>query len=130
VRLLDLDLSHFQNNGRENNFPDQPIAFLDKPKRQQQGGHASIIDGIRLCFRYAYSDLAELESRLQEADAAGARFKLVVTDGVFSMDGYLANLPGICDLARGPAERSGDRPAPVPGRGDGRAGLGTLGVKL
>jgi glycine C-acetyltransferase len=65
--------------------------------------HASIIDGIRLCkakrFRYANSDMAELESRLKEADAAGARFKLVVTDGVFSMDGYLANLPGICDLA-------------------------------
>ena len=63
--------------------------------------HASLIDGIRLCkaqrFRYANSDMAELELRLQEA--AGARFKLVVTDGVFSMDGYLANLPGICDLA-------------------------------
>jgi len=65
--------------------------------------HASIIDGIRLCkarrYRYANSDLADLEARLKEADAAGARFKLVVTDGVFSMDGYLANLPGICDLA-------------------------------
>jgi glycine C-acetyltransferase len=65
--------------------------------------HASIIDGIRLCkakrFRYANSDMADLEARLKEADAAGARFKLVVTDGVFSMDGYLANLPGICDLA-------------------------------
>ena len=63
--------------------------------------HASLIDGIRLCkaqrFRYANSDMAELELRLQEA--AGARFKLVVTDGVFSMDGYLANLPAICDLA-------------------------------
>jgi glycine C-acetyltransferase len=65
--------------------------------------HASIIDGIRLCkarrLRYANSDLAELETQLKAADAAGARFKLVVTDGVFSMDGYLANLPGICDLA-------------------------------
>lgn len=65
--------------------------------------HASIIDGIRLCkarrYRYANSDMADLETRLKEADAAGARFKLVVTDGVFSMDGYLANLPGICDLA-------------------------------
>ena len=65
--------------------------------------HASIIDGIRLCkakrFRYANSDMGELESRLREADDAGARFKLVVTDGVFSMDGYLANLPAICDLA-------------------------------
>ena len=65
--------------------------------------HASIIDGIRLCkakrFRYANSDMADLEAQLKEADAAGARFKLVVTDGVFSMDGYLANLPGVCDLA-------------------------------
>jgi glycine C-acetyltransferase len=65
--------------------------------------HASIIDGIRLCkakrFRYANSDMADLEAQLKAADAAGARFKLVVTDGVFSMDGYLANLPGICDLA-------------------------------
>jgi glycine C-acetyltransferase len=65
--------------------------------------HASIIDGIRLCkaqrYRYANGDMAELEARLSEADAAGARFKLVVTDGVFSMDGYLAKLPEICDLA-------------------------------
>ncbi|HJW09097.1 MAG TPA: glycine C-acetyltransferase, partial [Holophagaceae bacterium] len=65
--------------------------------------HASIIDGIRLCkakrFRYANNDMADLEARLKEADAAGARFKLVVTDGVFSMDGYLANLPAVCDLA-------------------------------
>ncbi len=65
--------------------------------------HASIIDGIRLCkakrFRYANSDMADLEAKLLEAEAAGARFKLVVTDGVFSMDGYLANLPAICDLA-------------------------------
>ncbi|MBI3130385.1 MAG: glycine C-acetyltransferase [Acidobacteria bacterium] len=65
--------------------------------------HASIIDGIRLCkakrFRYANSDMADLEAKLQEADAAGARFKLVVTDGVFSMDGYIANLPAVCDLA-------------------------------
>jgi glycine C-acetyltransferase len=65
--------------------------------------HASIIDGIRLCkarrYRYANGDMADLEAKLAEADAAGARFKLVVTDGVFSMDGYLANLPAICDLA-------------------------------
>jgi glycine C-acetyltransferase len=65
--------------------------------------HASIIDGIRLCkaqrYRYANSDMADLELKLQEADAGGARFKLVVTDGVFSMDGYIANLPAICDLA-------------------------------
>ena len=65
--------------------------------------HASIIDGIRLCkakrYRYANSDMADLEAKLREAEAAGARFKLVVTDGVFSMDGYLANLPAICDVA-------------------------------
>ncbi len=65
--------------------------------------HASIIDGIRLCkaqrFRYANSDMADLEAQLQAADAAGARFKLVVTDGVFSMDGYIAKLGAICDLA-------------------------------
>ena len=65
--------------------------------------HASIIDGIRLCkarrYRYANGDMADLDARLREADAAGARFKLVVTDGVFSMDGYLANLPEICDIA-------------------------------
>ena len=65
--------------------------------------HASIIDGIRLCkakrFRYANGDLADLAAQLAAADTAGARFKLVVTDGVFSMDGYLAKLPAICDLA-------------------------------
>ena len=65
--------------------------------------HASIIDGIRLCkaqrYRYRNNDLADLEARLQEAAAAGARFKLIATDGVFSMDGTIANLRGICDLA-------------------------------
>ncbi|WP_347757651.1 glycine C-acetyltransferase [Agrococcus sp. ProA11] len=63
--------------------------------------HASIIDGIRLSkaarYRYANRDMAELESRLQEA--AGARRRLIVTDGVFSMDGYLAPLEAICNLA-------------------------------
>ncbi|MGF6809630.1 glycine C-acetyltransferase [Paraburkholderia sp. Clong3] len=65
--------------------------------------HASIIDGVRLSkakrFRYRNNDLGDLEARLQEADAAGARFKLIATDGVFSMDGIIANLAGICDLA-------------------------------
>ncbi|WP_286234292.1 glycine C-acetyltransferase [Thalassotalea sediminis] len=65
--------------------------------------HASIIDGVRLCkakrFRYANNDMNELENRLQEADAAGARFKLIATDGVFSMDGVIANLKAVCDLA-------------------------------
>ncbi|MDO4550326.1 MAG: glycine C-acetyltransferase [Planctomycetia bacterium] len=65
--------------------------------------HASIIDGVRLCkakrFRYKNNDMQDLEARLQEADAAGARIKLIATDGVFSMDGIIANLQGICDLA-------------------------------
>ena len=65
--------------------------------------HASIIDGVRLCkaqrFRYANRDLADLEKQLQAADTAEARFKLVVTDGVFSMDGFIAPLREICDLA-------------------------------
>ncbi|GAB5562673.1 MAG: glycine C-acetyltransferase [Synoicihabitans sp.] len=65
--------------------------------------HASIIDGVRLCkaqrYRYANRDLADLELQLQKADEAGARFKLIVTDGVFSMDGFIAPLREICDLA-------------------------------
>ncbi len=63
--------------------------------------HASIIDGIRLCkarrYRYANNDMGELEAKLNEAGAA--RFRLIVTDGVFSMDGTYANLPEMCDLA-------------------------------
>ncbi|MCW3481492.1 glycine C-acetyltransferase [Neisseriaceae bacterium JH1-16] len=65
--------------------------------------HASIIDGVRLCkaqrYRYKNNDMADLEAQLKAADEAGARFKLIVTDGVFSMDGIIANLKGICDLA-------------------------------
>lgn len=65
--------------------------------------HASIIDGIRLCkaqrYRYKNNDMADLEAKLKEADANKARFKMIATDGVFSMDGYIANLPAICDLA-------------------------------
>ena len=65
--------------------------------------HASIIDGIRLSkakrYRYLNNDMSDLEAKLQEADAAGARFKLITTDGVFSMDGYIARLDEICDLA-------------------------------
>lgn len=63
--------------------------------------HASIIDGIRLCkakrFRYQNNDMADLEEKLKEAD--GCRFKLIATDGVFSMDGVIANLKAVCDLA-------------------------------
>ncbi|MCB1133433.1 MAG: glycine C-acetyltransferase [Verrucomicrobiae bacterium] len=65
--------------------------------------HASIIDGVRLCkakrFRYANNDMADLETKLQEADAAGARFKLITTDGVFSMDGIIARLDEVHRLA-------------------------------
>ncbi|PLC54560.1 glycine C-acetyltransferase [Pollutimonas nitritireducens] len=65
--------------------------------------HASIIDGVRLCrakrYRYANNDMAELRAQLQAADAAGARHKLIATDGVFSMDGVIADLKSICDLA-------------------------------
>ena len=65
--------------------------------------HASIIDGVRLCkakkYRYKNSDMADLERQLIAADKAGARYKLITTDGVFSMDGYIARLDEICDLA-------------------------------
>jgi glycine C-acetyltransferase len=65
--------------------------------------HASIIDGVRLCkarrYRYANNDMADLEAQLRQADQDGARFKLIATDGVFSMDGIIANLKAICDLA-------------------------------
>jgi glycine C-acetyltransferase len=63
--------------------------------------HASIIDGIRLCkaqrFRYKNNDMADLEAQLKQAQSA--RYRVIATDGVFSMDGYIANLPAICDLA-------------------------------
>jgi glycine C-acetyltransferase len=63
--------------------------------------HASIIDGIRLCkaarYRYKNNDMADLEAKLKEA--ANCRFKMIATDGVFSMDGYIANLKAVCDLA-------------------------------
>ncbi len=65
--------------------------------------HASIIDGVRLCkamrYRYASADMADLEEQLKKANDDGARFKIIVTDGVFSMDGVLAPLDKICDLA-------------------------------
>ena len=65
--------------------------------------HASIVDGIRLCkakrFRYRNNDMTDLAAKLGEAEAAGARFTLIATDGVFSMDGIVADLKSICDLA-------------------------------
>lgn len=66
--------------------------------------HASIIDGIRLCkakrYRYANNDMADLEAKLKEAREAGARHIMIATDGVFSMDGYLANLPEVTRIAK------------------------------
>ena len=65
--------------------------------------HASIIDGVRLCkakrYRYNNNDMDDLEAKLKEAQGDGARIKLIATDGVFSMDGIIANLKGICELA-------------------------------
>jgi glycine C-acetyltransferase len=65
--------------------------------------HASIIDGVRLCkaarYRYANNDMSDLEAQLIKANEAGHRFKIIVTDGVFSMDGIVASLDQICDLA-------------------------------
>ena len=82
----------------------EPLLGEDDAVISDSLNHASIIDGIRLCkakrFRYANNDMADLEAQLQAADAAGARFKLVFTDGVFSMDGTIAQLDkirAICD---------------------------------
>ena len=65
--------------------------------------HASIIDGVRLCkakrYRYKNNDMADLRAQLEAADAAGARIKMIATDGVFSMDGIIADLKSVCDLA-------------------------------
>src|ERR1700719_344374 len=73
----------------------------DDARISDELNHASIIDGIRLCkaqrFRYKNRDMADLEQQLQAA--AGARFRMIATDGVFSMDGYIAPLRQICDLA-------------------------------
>ena len=79
----------------------EPILTAEDAVISDALNHASIIDGIRLCkaqrLRYANNDMTELEERLKEA--AGARIRLIATDGVFSMDGVIANLPRICELA-------------------------------
>jgi len=81
----------------------EPLLEADDAIISDSLNHASIIDGVRLSkakrYRYTNSDMNELEDRLKEADRDGTRFKLIVTDGVFSMDGYVANLQAICDLA-------------------------------
>ena len=81
----------------------ETILGLEDAVISDELNHASIIDGVRLCkamrFRYKNNDMDDLEAKLREADNAGARFKLIATDGVFSMDGIIANLKVICDLA-------------------------------
>ncbi|MET3645392.1 glycine C-acetyltransferase [Phyllobacterium ifriqiyense] len=81
----------------------EPLLGADDAIISDSLNHASIIDGVRLSkakrYRFANSDMEELEDRLKEAERDGARFKLIATDGVFSMDGYVANLSAICDLA-------------------------------
>ncbi|TYO61880.1 glycine C-acetyltransferase [Bradyrhizobium hipponense] len=81
----------------------EPLLDADDAIISDSLNHASIIDGVRLCkarrYRFTNGDMNELEDRLKEADRDGARFKLIATDGVFSMDGYVANLAVICNLA-------------------------------
>lgn len=81
----------------------EPLLGEDDAIISDSLNHASIIDGVRLCkakrFRYANNDMADLENQLKAADDAGARYKMIATDGVFSMDGIIANLKAICDLA-------------------------------
>ncbi|WEZ86189.1 glycine C-acetyltransferase (plasmid) [Rhizobium sp. 32-5/1] len=81
----------------------EPLLEADDAIISDSLNHASIIDGVRLCkakrYRFANGDMNELEDRLKEADRDAARFKLIATDGVFSMDGYVADLAAICDLA-------------------------------
>src|SRR5690625_750803 len=81
----------------------QPILTEEDAIISDSLNHASIIDGVRLCkaarYRYANNDMEDLEKQLKAADENGARFKLIVTDGVFSMDGLMAPLDAICDLA-------------------------------
>ena len=81
----------------------EPLLDADDAIISDSLNHASIIDGVRLCkakrYRFATRDLADLEAQLQQARVDGARHILIVTDGVFSMDGYIADLAGICELA-------------------------------
>ena len=81
----------------------EPLLTAVEALLSESLNHASIIDGVRLCkakrYRYANNDMADLEKQLKQSNADGARFKIIVTDGVFSMDGLLAPLDKICDLA-------------------------------
>jgi glycine C-acetyltransferase len=81
----------------------EPLLGPDDAIISDSLNHASIIDGVRLCkaarYRYQNNDMTDLETQLKKADDSGARFKIIVTDGVFSMDGLVAPLDKICDLA-------------------------------
>ena len=81
----------------------ETILTADDAVISDELNHASIIDGVRLCkakrFRYKNNNMEDLEAKLKEADEAGARVKLIATDGVFSMDGIICNIKGVCDLA-------------------------------
>ena len=81
----------------------ETILTADDAVISDELNHASIIDGVRLCkakrFRYKNNNMEDLEVQLKAADEAGARVKLIATDGVFSMDGIICNLKGVCDLA-------------------------------
>ncbi|MRJ09929.1 glycine C-acetyltransferase [Ornithobacterium rhinotracheale] len=81
----------------------EPLLTAEDAIISDELNHASIIDGVRLCkamrYRYKNNNMEDLEAQLKAADETGARFKLIVTDGVFSMDGIVANLKGVCDLA-------------------------------
>ncbi|WP_347923373.1 glycine C-acetyltransferase [Pontimicrobium sp. SW4] len=81
----------------------EPLLTADDAIISDSLNHASIIDGVRLCkaarYRYKNNDMADLEKQLQDANTNGARFKIIVTDGVFSMDGLVAPLDEICNLA-------------------------------
>lgn len=81
----------------------EPLFTAEDAIISDELNHASIIDGVRLCkaarYRYKNNDMADLEAQLIEASEKNHRFKIIVTDGVFSMDGIVANLKGVCDLA-------------------------------
>ncbi len=81
----------------------EPLFTAEDAIISDELNHASIIDGVRLCkaarYRYKNNDMQDLENQLIEANQQNHRFKIIVTDGVFSMDGIVANLKGVCDLA-------------------------------
>ncbi len=111
-RELELKLSEFLQMDDTILFPScfdanggvfEALLTKDDAIISDQLNHASIIDGVRLCkaqrYRYLNNNMEDLEKQLKEACDNNARFKLIVTDGVFSMDGIIANLKGVCDLA-------------------------------